>query len=426
MQKTLVRGAIWSPVSPTQWWYEQDGALIIDTAGRIAYCGRFHEGLLDASISAMLDYTGHLILPGLVDTHIHLPQLPIRGIQSGDLLTWLEGYALPIEEKFADLEYAKQLSQLFFNLLKANGTTTALVYASVHEASTHVAFQAAAESGLRIAMGKVMMDQNVPDSMKEETDASIQSVQRLAAQWHRQNNDLLYYAFTPRFALSCSEGLLKACGELWKDFPGSYLQSHLSENRAEVNQIQALYNNRYTYTEIYDRFGCLGPQTVMAHGIHLKDSECELLRHRQSGIAHCPSSNFFLHSGFFNLGKIQSYDIKLGLGTDVGAGPDISLFPVMRAMDMIQMEHQRRVRPTEALYYATLGGAKLLSLEAETGNLEAGKSADFIVVDLSAIQEDWMNIGIEDHLSKLIYAASPPTIKATYVRGRQVYTKTAL
>jgi guanine deaminase len=422
MGATLVRGKIFNPLGLTEWQYFEDGALRIDESGYIQEIGDYqHLKSLDGL--EMLDYSGYLILPGLIDMHTHLPQLPIRGKVAGTLLEWLDRYAFPIERAFAEPAYAQRLSECFFKSLLANGTTTALVLSSVHEASTHLAFEAAAQCGMRVLMGKVMMDQHAPDFMLENTAASLEGSQRLASRWHCQNKGLIRYAFTPRFALTCSMVMLEGIAQLHRQFPDSYIHSHLAENKAEIAAVTALYQNRHSYTQIYEKSGCLGPRTLMAHGIYLSESELAILKETQTRIAHCPSSNFFLKSGVFPLDAVQHAQIAFGLGSDIGGGPDISMFRVMRSMVEIQLTQPAHVKPTEAIYYATLAGAEALSLESETGNLSPGKSADFIVLDTDTLTSlSPQGESIEEILSQLVSLGGEKQVMKTFVRGKAVFS----
>lgn len=422
--KTLVRGRIFNPLTPTSGDYYHDGALVINSLGRVEAIGEFSALQRSDGFATILDYRESLILPGLIDVHTHLPQLPIRGKVAGTLLEWLTKYAFPVEEAFAQAAYAEQLSWKFFQSLKANGTTTALVLSSVHEASTDLAFQAAEKSGMRIAMGKVMMDQEAPAALLESLAGSVAASTRLAQKWHNTHEGLLRYAFTPRFVISCSQAMLEAAGELHRQFPDSYLHSHLAEHPGEVTRVEARYQNTLSYTQVYEKAGCLGPSTIMAHGIYLSKDEMAIIERTQTRLAHCPTSNFFLKSGVINLQALQDRNITFGLGSDVGAGPDICMFRVMRAMDEIQLTRQKFVPPYQALYAATLGGAKTLNWEDETGNLLPGKSADFIVVDTHSL-DTWRHESepIEVLLSQLMYLGTGLLVQKTFVRGKMIYAK---
>ncbi len=422
LQKTLVRGKIFNPLAPEKWEYFEQGALVISAEGRIEAIGRYQDLEDTPGIQQTLDYSNYLILPGLIDMHTHLPQLPIRGKTAGTLMEWLDHYAFPIETAFAENHYARRLSQVFFESLKQNGTTTALVLSSVHFESTEIAFEEALKSGMRVLMGKVMMDRNAPGALLETLEASVEDSETLAKRWHGQNRDLIRYAFTPRFAVSCTPGMLEAASELHRKYPFSYLHSHLSENLNEIKAVQALFGEKDSYTAVYEKTGCLGPRTIMAHAIHLSPNELEILEATQTRIAHCPTSNFFLKSGFFNWQAFLEHNILFGLGSDVGGGPDISMFRVMRGMDEVQLGYQRFVPPATALYYATLGGAKALSLEEETGNLSPGKSADFIVLEPDAFEplgEETQSI--EEVISQWMYLGQAQYLYKTYVRGKCVY-----
>ena len=328
-----------------------------------------------------IDISHKTIMPGFVDTHVHLPQFAIMGIGSGELLSWLNTYTYPEEARFADPEYAAKISQQFFDALVANGTTTAVVYSSVHEEATDIAFCAARASGIRAFIGKVMMDRNSPDALLEETEQSISRSVRLFNKWDGAEEGRLRYIFTPRFAAACSMQLMKRVGEIALE-RGAFVQSHLSENRHEVEWVRRLFPSSPSYAAVYDSAGLLTERSIMAHCIHLAPDEIALLSRARTNVAFCPYSNRTLRSGTMPYQTLRDAGLNISLGTDVAGGPSLSMLEQMReAMTAAQIPW------SEALYLATLAGAKALGLADRIGNFERGKDADFVVVANDVVEE---------------------------------------
>ena len=328
-----------------------------------------------------IDISHKTIMPGFVDTHVHLPQFAIMGIGSGELLSWLNTYTYPEEARFADPEYAAKISQQFFDALVANGTTTAVVYSSVHEEATDIAFCAARASGIRAFIGKVMMDRNSPDALLEETEQSISRSVRLFNKWDGAEEGRLRYIFTPRFAAACSMQLMKRVGEIALE-RGAFVQSHLSENRHEVEWVRRLFPSSPSYAAVYDSAGLLTERSIMAHCIHLAPDEIALLSRARTKVAFCPYSNRTLRSGTMPYQTLRDAGLNISLGTDVAGGPSLSMLEQMReAMTAAQIPW------SEALYLATLAGAKALGLADRIGNFERGKDADFVVVANDVVEE---------------------------------------
>ena len=320
-------------------------------------------------------------MPGFVDTHVHLPQFAIMGIGSGELLSWLNTYTYPEEARFADPEYAAKISQQFFDALVANGTTTAVVYSSVHEEATDIAFCAAQASGIRVFIGKVMMDRNSPEALLEETEQSISRSVRLFNKWDGAEEGRLRYIFTPRFAAACSMQLMKRIGAIALE-RGAFVQSHLSENRHEVEWVRRLFPSSPSYAAVYDSAGLLTERSIMAHCIHLAPDEIALLSRARTKVAFCPYSNRTLRSGTMPYQTLRDAGLNISLGTDVAGGPSLSMLEQMReAMTAAQIPW------SEALYLATLAGAKALGLAGSIGNFEPGKDADFVVVANDVVEE---------------------------------------
>ncbi|NPA75726.1 MAG: guanine deaminase [Euryarchaeota archaeon] len=352
----------------------------------------------------IVDYGDALILPGFVDTHIHLPQINARGRWSEDLLTWLERYIFPEERRFLDKDYALKNTEKFFYELKKNGTTTALVYGPPSPGATEVAMNVAKESGLRVFMGQTLMDMNVPDELKTQVNDAVAAVKDMGQRWR---GGLVQYALTLRFAISCSMELMRETSKIAREM-NMIIQTHISEQKREIAEVKKIHGRGYA--QVYDDAGVLYPRTVLAHGIHLTDEERTLIAARGAKIAHCPSSNFFLHSGVMNMESMDAHGIAVALGSDIAAGPFINMLPVLR-----NVYYANLISPEKAFYLLTLGGAKVLGIDSITGSLEPGKSADFVVVE--PIEKE----APRDMLSKLMFLGDDRNILATYVQGKNVY-----
>ncbi len=398
----------------------KDGALVIDSKGKILACGDYQEiKKSEFGKSKVVDKRGQLIIPGLVDCHLHLPQLDLRGKHGATLLGWLEKYIFPAEKAFASLRVADDLAKRFFKKLILNGTTTSAIYTTIHAKSTDHVFKVAKEAGVRAIIGKVMMDQNAPKDLIENTHESLKSSEELCAKWHGAASGRLMYAFTPRFAPTCSEYMLTEIGKLAHEYD-AYIQSHIAETLAENKFVSERFPDYKDYTAVYEENGCLGPKTILGHAIHLNDDEMQRLAIRKARIAHCPTSNFFLKSGRMPIEKIEEHGITYGLGTDVGAGTSMSIFTTMRHADYIQPNIT--VTPVKAFYLATLGGAKTLSLSQLIGNFESGKAADFCVVDIRNIDPRYKlsELNLDEVLSLLMYRGSGGLVEESYVEGKKL------
>jgi len=367
------------------------------------------------------DFSNYAILPGFVDIHVHLPQFAIMGIDGGTLLEWLKNYTYPEEASFSDPVYAQSISEQFFRSLIANGTTCAAIYASVHREATDIAFQAAAESGIRAFLGKSMMDRNAPGTFLESTETSIAESNSLYDKWDGYDGGRLRYAYTPRFAGSCSMELMKRVSRTAGE-RGAFIQSHLSENHEEVRWIRSLFPEQTSYTNVYGAAGILGRRTIMGHCIHLADDEIVELTQSQTSIAFCPYSNRTLRSGVMAFARLNSAGLNIGLGTDIAGGPSLSMFRQMgEALNTANAETSC-LSTVGAFYLATLGGARVLMLEDRIGSLDPGKDADFTLIDfcradpLSGAGEYNTPAHI---LSRLCYNGDAHCVKEVYIRGRK-------
>ena len=412
----------------------RNGAIIIND-GKIAEIGEYDDLRRSPRADPVhwIDRGPVAVFPGLIDCHTHLPQYPAVARGESDLLPWLRENIFPVEKEFTGPK-AREQAPRFFRELARHGTTTAMIYAAIYEDSCDVGFQAAKASGLRVILGKMMMDVGSYGTLQPKKVLSVSLVEseRLCRTWHGAENGRLEYAFSPRFAVTCSEKLMRNAAELANRF-GAYLQTHLAENREEIEKVHHLFMSATDYTHVYEKCGMLTPKTVLGHCIHLNPREIAAIAAAQSSIAHCPTSNLFLGSGLIKLDQLMKAGIPVGLGSDVAAGPELNMWQVMRAAIEIQKARSayepnlRALRVSEAFHLATQGGARALGKANVIGTLDPGKEADFIVVDLAALlpyPEDRQSLGElspDDVLALCIYRGGPHAILETYVRGNCVH-----
>ena len=405
--------------------YFEDGLLLVED-GRIARIGAA-EALL-AQLPADTEITHYpdaLITPGFVDTHIHYPQVDVIGAYGTQLLDWLQTYTFPAEGRFADPAHAREQARFFLAELLRNGTTTALVFGTVHPQSVDAFFEEALALDLRMIAGKVLMDRHAPDYLTDTAASGYADSRALIERWHGKGR--LHYAVTPRFAPTSTPEQLALAGRLLKEFPGLYLHTHISENRDEVAWVKALFPERKHYLDVYDHHGLIGERAVFAHGIHLCDDECRRLGETGSAVAFCPTSNLFLGSGLFDLAKLEGYGVRVGLGTDVGGGTSFSpLQTLNEAYKVLQLNGQK-LDPFKALYLATLGGARALYLDARIGNFLPGKDADFVVLDLAATPLIARRLAVSRSLHETLFAlmmlGDDRAVRATYAAGNRVHQR---
>lgn len=355
-----------------------DDAIVILRDGHVETvtpCARYRS---DGGDPATCEDVSHgLILPGLIDLHIHCPQIDIIASYGTQLLDWLERYAFPAEMEFAVPAHAVRQSEAFLDRLVAHGTTTALTLATVHAHAAEALFAAAAKRRMRLVAGKVLMDRNAPASLLDSGDGVAESA-ALIERWH--GHDRLAYAVTPRFAITCSEAQLAAAGGLLERYPDVYLHTHLAEHPNEVRTTREQFPDARDYVDVYDRYGMVGPRSVFAHGIHLSDRELSRLGQAGSTIAFCPSSNLFLGSGLLDLARLGEFGVGLGVATDVGAGTSFSMLTTLGEGYKVAQLTGFSWHPLQALYTATLGNARALGLENRIGRVARGHEADVVVL----------------------------------------------
>ncbi len=379
-----------------------------------------------------------LILPGLIDVHAHVPQYPVVARVESALLPWLKRHIFPAEQAFtAPRPDLREELDAFFAEVAAQGTTTIMLYGAVWQDSTDLAFAAAERSGLRVIMGKVMMDVDTygfgadwPAARTREV--SLRESRELISTWHGRDRGRLAYAVSPRFAVTCSRELMAAAAALAAE-TGCAVQTHLSENMAEIEYVRTLFPEASSYTDVYRRAGLLGPRSVFGHCIHLSPAELDLMAASDSTVAHCPTSNFFLNSGLCPLDRLRAHGLRTGLGSDVAGGPELNLWQVMRSA--VETQKARRfhdpsvpeLTPGQALFLATAGGADVTGISQITGTLTPGKDADLTVFDLNAalpMQGRFTDpdLAPEAMAALMVYRGGPHNLRGAWVRGRRVST----
>jgi guanine deaminase len=437
-----VRARVVSPLAGGGTLDLADGLVEVDAEGRITAVGSV--GDQPAGVPpGVVDLRPWVVLPGMVDLHAHLPQVPNAGLGYAlPLLDWLDDLTFPTERSWADPAVAERLAPAIFRAFAAAGTTTLLAYGVVYEAAMDAAFRAAEAHGIRAILGKVMMDRSTYDPTIERStilERTLRESRALAERWHGAADGRLGYAVTPRFAISCTAELLRESAALATDL-GCWWQSHVSEDRAEIAEVARLFPEARDYVDIYDRAGALGPRSVLAHAIHLSPEEEARLAETGTRIAHCPTSNLFIGAGVMPLSDRLAAGIGVGLGSDVSGGPELSMFGVMRTGAYAQQALRATAQvsaasassstplgPLDWLRLATLDGARALGLDDRIGSIEPGKEADLIAVDPGAtapLGADLEGAGLLDDpsllVSRLIFRADAAMVRAAWVRGRRL------
>jgi guanine deaminase len=404
--------------------YIADGLLVVEN-GKIKSLTPFStkNAALHSNIE---DKRGQLMLPGFIDTHIHYPQTEIIASYGEQLLEWLETYTFPTEKKFSDKAYAQEIAQFFINELLKNGTTSALVFGTVHPESVDALFEEAEKIEMRMIAGKVMMDRNAPDYLLDTAKSSYDQSKALIEKWH--NKGRLQYAITPRFAPTSTPEQLALAGKLKSEYPDVYVQTHLSENKDEIAWVKSLFPEREGYLDVYEHYGLTGERCVFAHSIHLTDKEWESMAKSNSVIAFCPTSNLFLGSGLFDLERAETTNVRVGLATDVGGGTSFSQLQTLSEAYKIMQLQGKKLSAFKGLYLATLGSAESLNIDDKVGNFIAGKEADFIALNWAATDLQQLRLknakNLQDKLFALMMLGDERNIQSTYVAGKLVYSAT--
>ncbi len=403
--------------------HHPDGLLVIENGLVVAFGN--HTDLVDGFADVPVERVDGLIVPGFVDCHVHYPQTDRIAAHGEQLLEWLERHIFPAEAAFADRAHADGVAAFFLDELLRNGTTSALVFATVHAGSVDALFEAALKRNMRIVSGKVLMDRG-PDTLRDDVAGGRADSEALIARWRGRGR--LGYAVTPRFALTSSDAQLASAGDLVAAHPDVLMHTHLAENTGECAAVAARFPDARDYLDVYDRFGLVGPRSVFAHCIHMDDPAMARMAKCGAGIAFCPTSNFFLGSGLFDLARAGAYGVKTGIGTDIGAGTSFSILSTLGEAYKVCQLRGTSLDPFRALYLATAGGAKVLGLGDRIGGLQPGQEADFIVLDANAtplLARRMEGASLHDRLFGLQVLGDDRAIARTYVAGELAWSRDA-
>jgi guanine deaminase len=349
------------------------------------------------------------------------------GANGGRLLDWLNKYTFPTELKYADQDFARGIARVFLQESLRNGITTSCVYCTVHPQSVEVLFEEAEKLGLRLAAGKVLMDRHAPAALCDTAQSGYDQSRALIDKWHGRGR--LLYAITPRFAGTSSPDQLAAAGALWREHRDCLMQTHIAETPEEVAWVKQLFPDRRNYLDVYDHHGLCGERAVFGHGIWLGEAELQRLHACGAAIAHCPTSNFFLGSGALDLSRILKKErpVRLGLGTDIGAGTSFSILATLGAAYQAAQLNRQTLSPGHAYYLATRGAARALYLDDRVGSIAPGMEADLVVLDMrSTPLIDFRMNQARDFTEQLFIQMTlgdDRAVQATYTAGRQVYSR---
>jgi len=387
--------------------FESDGAVAIRD-GRIVAAGNARQVIAQVPADAQVACYDHaLIAPGFIDCHVHYPQLPIIGAGGKPLLDWLDAYTFPAEQRYVDADFAREVARLYLRENLRNGITTASVFGTVHAHSVDVVFEEAKALGLRLLAGKALMDRNAPAALLDTAQRGYDESKALIERWHGRGR--LAYAITPRFAATSTPAQLEAASALWREFPGTYVQSHVAESQAELQWIRTLYPGHRSYLEVYGDYGLLGRRAVYAHALHVDDAD--------------------LGSGQFDLARARhpARPVNIGLATDLGAGTHFSMLRTMQAASEVAHLRGSPLAPARAWWLATAGAAEALDLSGVVGNLAPGGEADLCVLDLRATPLLAFRMqhvrDIDEALAVLLALGDDRAVRATYVAGSKVWDR---
>lgn len=399
-----------------------DGLLVIEN-GHVAQLGDAQMLSENLGDDVPVDhYADGLIVPGLVDCHVHYPQTNVIASFGTQLLDWLNTYTFPAEAAFVDATIAQETAKFFIEELLRNGTTTALVFATVHAHSADALFEAATARSMRLATGKVLMDRHCPDNLRDDPASGYRESRALIERWHGQ--DRLHYAITPRFAPTSSDEQLRLAGQLAQEYPDVLVQTHLAENLDEVAWVHQLFPDATTYLDVYQQAGLLRERSVFAHCLHLHDDDYNAMATAGGAIAFCPTSNLFLGSGLFDLERARAHNIRVGLGTDVGGGTSFSLLRTLGDAYKVLQLQQQSLNSLRGLYLATLGGAESLYMDDRIGNFARGKEADCIVLTAGDDRLLQRRLAAASNAAEALFVQATlgddRSVAATYILGERV------
>jgi guanine deaminase len=397
-----------------------DGAVLV-AGGLIEAVGAARDILANAPPGALVDdHSDCLITSGFIDAHIHYPQTQVIGSYGKQLLDWLYNYTFMEEQKFADPAHCARVADFFLDELIRSGTTTAMVYCTVHPESVDAFFAEAEKRAMRMIAGKVMMDRDAPAALMDTAERGYDESKALITRWRGRGR--LDFAITPRFAVTSTQAQLDAAAALKREFPGCYVQTHANENKAEIARVAALFPEARNYVDVYARAGLLGPRSVLGHCIHLQEGEVAALAESGSVAAFCPTSNLFLGSGLFDQARLSQAGVRIALATDVGGGTSYSMLRTAAEGYKVLQLNGQSWPALDAFYRMTLGNARALSLDDRIGSIEAGKEADLIALDPRATPDlahrmETAGGDLEVELFALLMLGDDRAVRETYVAG---------
>jgi guanine deaminase len=429
MTETLIRGRLLSfrrapdhAGDRDSYLYEEDGALLVRD-GKIAATGAYSEVRPKAGADTTeIDHRPHLILPGLIDCHVHFPQMQVIASYAANLLEWLNTYTFPEECRFVESAHAERIATQFFDEFLRQGTTTAVAYCSVHKASADAFFAESLKRGTLMIGGKVMMDRNAPQGLLDTPQLGYDETRAVIEQWHGKGRN--HVAITPRFAITSTPEQMAMTQKLAEEFPDLHIQTHLSENHDEIRYTCELYPDATDYTDIYARYGLLRKKALFGHAIHLSDREADAMAESGAVAVHCPTSNLFLGSGLFPLKAIKRREkpVTVAVATDIGGGSSYSMLKTMDEAYKIQQLLGERMNPLESFYHMTLGNAVALDLANRIGTLDEDTDADIVVLNAAATPAMRLRMETVTSLSEELFLlqtlGDDRSVVETYVAGK--------
>ena len=397
--------------------YIEDGAILVED-GRILAVGGYADLARDGL--AEIDHRPHLIMPGFIDTHIHFPQVQVIASWGAQLLDWLNTYTFPEEARFAQQGHAPAMADAFLNLLTDHGTTTAVAFCSVHKESAEALFSAAHARNMAMVAGKVMMDRNAPLEVLDTPQQGYDDSKALIDRWHGTGRQR--YAITPRFAITSTPEQMEMAGTLVREHPDCHIQTHLSENRDEIDFTLSLYPQARDYLDIYETYGLLSDKLLLGHSIHLRPREIARMAETGSRAVFCPTSNLFLGSGLFDEAGLRGAGVVSGIATDVGGGTSYSMLQTLNEGYKILQLRGQKLTPLSAFHWITRGNAMALGIADQIGTLDPGSMADLVVLDARATPAMALRMDraetLEQELFVLQIMGDDRSIRQTYVAGK--------
>lgn len=437
MTSTLLRGRTLSFLrwpetvdDHSAWRYEEDGGLLLRD-GQIVAAGAYADVEKKADEAAKkIDHRPHLLLPGFIDAHAHFPQMQVIASYGAELLDWLNTYTFPEETKFQNAQHGRRIARLFLDEMVRHGTTTVAAYCSVHRESAEAFFAESHDRNMLNIAGKVMMDRNAPEGVLDTPQSAYDDSKALIAEWHGKGRQ--HYAITPRFAITSSPEQLEMAGALCREHPDLHMQTHLSENQAEIAFTLQLYPQAHDYTDVYEQYGLLGRKSLFGHCIHLSEREADALSDTGSVAVFCPTSNLFLGSGLFDYQRYRTRGkaLRIAAATDVGGGTNYSMLRTMDEGYKAIALNGEKLNPFQSFWQLTRGNAEALSVVERIGTLDQGSDADIVVLDARATPAMRLRMETADTLAEELFLlqtlGDDRAVREVYVAGRAMKTELAV